>query len=181
DEVVPVAHLVDEVAPLGLAGVGPEDALVPVAVAAQQLADGAVVDLLHRLPVAGLGAALGAGDDGEGLLLGLLVGVEDLSDAGRVGADRLLGEDVLAGRHAGLEVDRPEAGRGGEDDVVDVGLEQLLEGVQAREAATADVHAVAQLLDLVLVLEALQPAAAALEAAAEGVGPGADLDVLGLV
>ena len=52
----------------------PQDALVPVAAAADDVADVAAVDALHRLEVAGLVAALGAGHDGEALLLGLFVG-----------------------------------------------------------------------------------------------------------
>ena len=60
----------------------------------------AVVDPLHALDVAGLVPALGAGDDGQVLLLGLLGGRQHLADAGAVDADRLLGEEVLAGLDA---------------------------------------------------------------------------------
>ena len=98
----------------------PEDALVPVAAPADDVADVAVVDALHRFEVAGLVAALGAGHDRQVLLLGLLGGGQHLADAGAVDADRLLGEDVLAGGDGGFEVDRPEAGRRRQDDVVDV-------------------------------------------------------------
>ena len=68
------------------------------------VADRAVVDPLHGLEVAGLVPALGAGDDGEVLLLGLLGGGQDRADARAVDGDRLLGEDVLARLDRRLEV-----------------------------------------------------------------------------
>ena len=70
------------------------------------------MDPLHALDVAGLVAALGAGDDGQVLLLGLLGGGEDLADAGAVDGDRLLGEDVLARLDGRLDVHRAEARAG---------------------------------------------------------------------
>ena len=84
--------------------VRPDAPLVPVDAGRGEVADRAVVDPLHALDVAGLVAALGAGDDRELLLLGLLVGGQDLADAGAVDGDRLLGEDVLAGLDGRLEV-----------------------------------------------------------------------------
>ncbi len=76
------------------------------------------MDAFHRLEVAGLVPALGAGDDAQVLLLGFFVGGQHLADAGAVDGDRLLGEDVFAGVDGGLDVDRPEAGRRRQDDVV---------------------------------------------------------------
>ena len=73
DEVEPVADLLLDVGPAGLALVGPDGALIPVDLAAGEVADGSVVDSLQALEVAGLVPALGAGDDRQVLLLGLLV------------------------------------------------------------------------------------------------------------
>ena len=104
------------------------------------------------LEVAELVATLRAGDDRQALFLGLLGGLQHLADAGGVGADRLLGEDVFAGGDGGLEVVRPEARRRGQDDVVDFGeVEQLLVGVQPREAVfLRHVRLVAEFLDRVV-------------------------------
>ena len=86
--------------------------------------------------VAELVAALRAGDDVQALLVRLLVGGQHLADAGRVHADRLFGEQVLAGRDRRLDVQRPEARRRGQHDVVDFGaVDDLLVGVEAVEAA----------------------------------------------
>ncbi len=128
---------------------------------------------LHALDVAGLVAALGAGDDAEVLLLGLLGGGEHLADAGAVDGDGLLGEDVLAGLDDGFEVLRAEARRGGQDHQV-AAVDDLLVGVEADEAAV--VGDVELLLDDVVVLESF---AAALEAVLEDVAEGVELDVVG--
>ena len=110
---------------------------VPVHAGRQDVADLPVVDPLHRLDVAGLVAPLGAGHDREALVLRLLGRVEHLADAGHVHADRLLGEDVLAGLDGRLEVDRAEARRGGQDDVVDLRQgQELLVRVEAVEDAS---------------------------------------------
>ena len=82
---------------LGLALVSPDGPSVPVDAARGHVADRPVVNPLHALDVAGLVAALGAGDDGQFLVLGLLVGGQHLADAGAVDGDGLLGEEVLAG------------------------------------------------------------------------------------
>ena len=107
----------------------------------------AVVDPLHALDVAGLVAALGAGDDGQVLLLGLLGGGQDLADAGAVDGDGLLGEDVLA------RLDRPPrcASGGSPGGVARMTrstplVDHLLVGVEADEAAVVgDVDLVAEL------------------------------------
>ena len=69
-----------------------------------------------QLEVAGLVAALRAGDDGQALLLGELRGGDDRADADRVDGHRLLHEDVLSRLDDRLEVERPETGRRGQDD-----------------------------------------------------------------
>ena len=68
------------------------------------------------------------------LLLHLLERLETAADTGAVDGHRLLREDVLAGGHRRLDVSGAERRRRREDDVVDVGRQQLLVGVQADEA-----------------------------------------------
>ena len=119
---------------LGLALVGPDGPSVPVDAARGDLADRPVVDPLHALEVAGLVAALGAGDDGQLLALGLLVGGQHLADAGAVDADGLLGEEVLAGLDGRLDVQGPEARRRRQHHQV-AAVDHLLVGVEADEAA----------------------------------------------
>ena len=82
-------------------------------------------------------------------LSGDVVGHGDAVAHGRgVYGDGLLREDVLAGRDRRLDVRRPEAWRRGEDGVVDVGLQELLVGVQAHEAViVGDLGGIAVLLD----------------------------------
>jgi hypothetical protein len=79
--------------------------------------------------------ALKAHADLEVISLGLLGRREHLADAGGVDGDGLLHEHVLAGLDGGLEVDRAEAGRGGEDDDVRARLEHALEAVEPGEDA----------------------------------------------
>ena len=80
-------------------------------------------------------AALGPGDDGQALLRGQLRAGDDRADADGIDGHRLLHEDVLAGLDRGLEVDGPETGRGGRDDVIDVlDGQELLVAVEAGEA-----------------------------------------------
>ncbi len=71
------------------------------------------MNLFHSFDIAHLMTTLRTGDDGQVLLLGFLVGVEDLANARAINADRLLGKDVFAGGHCGLQVNRPEPGRRG--------------------------------------------------------------------
>src|SRR5207245_324596 len=108
-EVVPVAQLIHEVGPVLLARAAPEDAHVPVATGGDDVADGAVVEVLHRGDVAELVAALGAGNDGQVFLVRRFIGVQYGADAGAVHRDRLFGEDVLASRHGGREMNGAEA------------------------------------------------------------------------
>ena len=134
EEVVPVADLVLGVAPAGLALVGPDGALVPVDLAADDVADGTLVDPLQAFDVAGLVAALGAGDDRQSLLVRLFVGGQHLADAGAVDGDRLLGEELLARLDGGLDVLGPETWRRRQHHQV-AAVDHLLIGVEADEAA----------------------------------------------
>ena len=91
-------------------------------------------------------AALGPGDDGQVLGLGLLGGGQDGPDAGAVDGDGLLAEEVLAGGDGGLDVLRAEAGRGGQDHQIDARVDHLPVGVEADEAAiVGDLDLVAEL------------------------------------
>ncbi len=87
-----------------------------------------------HLDVAGLVAALGAGDDRQPFLVGLFMGGQHLADAGAVDGDRLLGEEVLAGLDRRLDVLRTEAGRGRQHHQV-AAVDDLLIGVEADETA----------------------------------------------
>ena len=115
----------------GCRAVVPQPALVPEHLAADDVADRAVVDALDRREVFGLVAPLRAGDDAELLLRRRFVGGEHRADAGRIDRHRLLGEDVLAGGDRGGEMHRAEAGRRRQDHEVDVRREHFLVGVEA--------------------------------------------------
>ena len=148
-EIEPVAQLPLHVRPGRLARLHPQAALVPVAAGRADVADLAFVDSLHALDVARLMAALGAGDDGQALLFRFLGGGEDLADAGGVGGDGLLGEQVLASLNRRRDVRRAEPGRRREDDEVHA-LDHLFIGVEPGEAAVvADVDLVAELFEVV--------------------------------
>jgi hypothetical protein len=97
------------------------------------LADVALVDVLHPLLLQPLVAVAEAGDDRQALLPGLLARLDHAAHAGGVGRHRLLAEDVLAGGDGVLQLHRAEAGRRREQDDVDAGVDDLLVGVQAEE------------------------------------------------
>ena len=129
----------------------------------------AVVHALDGLEVAGVMAVERAGNQAEPLLLDLLVRLEAAAHAGAVHRDRLLGEDVLAGRDGRLDVIGPETRRRRQDHVVDVGREQLLVGVEPDEAVSS--------VTLDLVAEPLgQDRARRVEPILEGVGHRDDAD-----
>ena len=133
-EIQPVANLpLDVCSRPGCRVVAPEAALVPIHLSAQDFADRAVVDPLDRRDVLGLMPALRADADAKALLFREFIRREHGPDAGRVDRDRLLGEDVLARVDGGRQVCRPETGWRGEDDVVDVGRQDFLVGVEAGE------------------------------------------------
>ena len=188
EEVVPVEDLVLEVGLALLASVEPDVPLVPVAAPGDDVADRSVVQALDGLDVRRLVAALGAGRDAQALLLGVLVGLQHLADAGAVDADGLFGEEVLAGGHGCLDVQRAEAGRRRQDDVVDVGIvDDLFVGVQADVTAIfGQIDAVAPLLHVVTLGEVGQMTPAILEPVLEDVAerddrhaPGGVEDVVG--
>ena len=144
-EVEPVAHLVFHLAPLGIAPAVPERAGEVVLVHGDDIADGPVLDSLHRLADAVVVAPAEAGDEVQALLLGGPGRFQHVAHAGRVDRHRLLAEDVLAGRDRRLEVVRAEMGRRAEQDHVDVGRHYLLVGVEADEAViVGHVHLVAE-------------------------------------
>ena len=81
-EVVPVAHLVEHVGPVGLPRLGPAAAAVVVGEERQDLADRPVVDAPDGLAEAVVVAEAEAGDDREPLRLGQLAALEHGVDAG---------------------------------------------------------------------------------------------------
>ena len=93
-----------------------------------------LLDGVLRSQVGGLVPPLGAGHDGQVLLLGDLAGRDHLAAARRVHRHGLLHEHVLAGLDGRLEVHRPEVRRRRDEDQLDVRCEQLLVGVAAEEA-----------------------------------------------
>ena len=93
------------------------------------------MDPLHGLAEAVGVAQAQAGDDRQVLLARLLAGRQHRTHARGVDGDRLLGEDVLAGLDRRPQVQRAEVrGRGQQHDV-DAGVDHLLVGVEADEAA----------------------------------------------
>jgi hypothetical protein len=96
---------------------------------AEDLAHRAVVDPLDRFHPAQVVTVVEAHDDVEPLLLGLLGGAPDRPAAHRVRGDRLLGEHVETAADGLGEVQGPEAGRRGQDHVVELEAHQLLVGL----------------------------------------------------
>jgi hypothetical protein len=168
-EVEPVADLPLHVGLVGLALVHPKAPLVPGAAGRDDLADLAVVEELHGLQVARLVTALGSRDHGELPGLGGLRRRDHLTHAGGVHRDGLLHEHMLARVDRRLEVDRPEAGRGGQDDQVDVFLgEQLVVAAKAGELALPDLNPPREVLGVVELPKAV------LDAVGEQIGQGDD-------
>ena len=66
-------------------------------------------------------AALGPGDDGQAFARGRLRRGDDRTHADRVDGDGFFHENVLAGLDGGLQMKRPETGRGGGDDEIHLG------------------------------------------------------------
>src|SRR5262249_145972 len=149
----------------------PEAALVPEDAHRLDVAEGAVVDTLHRFLVTGLITALGAGDDVEVVAIGRLVRLEAHASAGAVDADRLLGEDLLPRPDRSLQMRRPEARRRREDDQVAI-LDHALIRIEPNEDPFGgDVDLVAE---LGVVAEIVQHSIGAI---AEGVADGDELAV----
>ena len=171
-EVVPVAHLVRHVGPVGLPGLVPSAAAVVVGEQRDNVADRPVVDPADGFAEGVAVAETEAGDDREALGLRHRTALQDRVNARGIDGDRLLGKDVLARLHRRAEVDRPELRRRGEQHHVDTAVEQLLAGVEPHEAMLgADVDLAA---DLGVFLEDRQ---ALLEPVLEGVGHRDELDI----
>ena len=112
----------------------PDALAVPVALATHQLTELAAMDALHDFDIARLMTPLGAGDDGEFLLLRELRGRNHRATADRIDRHRLFHEHVFAGRDCRLEMRGPKTWRRRENHQVDVRREQLLVSVETREA-----------------------------------------------
>ena len=131
--VEPVAELVLGVAPLGLARVAPEPALVPVHLPRDHLTDRTVVDALDGLDVSGVVAALRAGDVREPLGLGDVGGGDGLERGHDVNGNRLFRKDVLPGLYRCSEMLCAERWGRGDDDEVAVGGHHAAKGVPSGE------------------------------------------------
>ena len=79
--------------------------------------------------------ALQADRDHEVFLLGLFVRREYASDAGSVDRHGLLHKDVLARFNRGVEVNRPEARRRGQNHEIGPAVDRLLIGIEAGKLA----------------------------------------------
>ncbi len=99
----------------------------------QDLAHGAVANLLNARQVVALVATLQAGHHGEPLPSGFLVGGHQQAIAGRVDTTGLLQEDVFARLDRGRVVQGPEMRRRAQQDQVHPRFDDLLVGVEADE------------------------------------------------
>ena len=133
-EVVPTADHIFHVA-LGIVPAKIDVAFAGVVVVAAEdgldVAELAVADAF-------VGVALGVGPapdeavhNGGALLFGFGDGGDDRARAGAVGGHRFLGKNMLLGIHSGLDVQRAEAGRGGEDDDVHIAFDDFLVGIES--------------------------------------------------
>ena len=105
------------------------------------LAERAVVNPLHGFPEAIGVAQAKARDDRQVLLARLLACRQNRAHPGGIDRDRLLGENVLAGVDRGPKVLGAKVRRLGQQYDVDAGVDQLLVGVEADEAALfRDIH-----------------------------------------
>ncbi len=118
-------------------------------------------------------AALQADDNLQSLLIGQLVVFHHRAEAGGVGANGLLHEDVLARGDGGGIVDRAEARRRGQQDDIGAGGDRLLVGVETSEDAVLG-H-VDSRFDVLVFPQFRQ---AALGIVGEGVGDRDQLDIL---
>src|SRR5207253_2975755 len=127
--------------------------------------------------VAGHVTALGTGHHAQVALVSLVIRGEHLPDTSRIRGDRLLREEVLARGDGGGDVQRPEARRRGQHDVVRGG-NHLLIGVKADKAALfGNIHAIAKRLDLLVLHELVCLAAAVLQPVLEDVAQRNNLNI----
>ena len=146
-ELVPVAVLELHVGPLGIAHGrvielgGNVPAKVqdrpavhgPVGVRRDDIADRAVLDLGDGIEVLLVRMPLRARDHHQLQLLRLPGGLHELAHVDRIGAERLLAEDVLFGFHRGDEMHRVVGRRRADHDDVDVACQHLLVSVEAEK------------------------------------------------
>ena len=94
------------------------------------VADLAVEDLLHRLAARAVIAPAEAVDEGEVFGLGVLAGLKELAQARAIDGHRFLDERVDPFLDGISQVQRPEVGRGGQEDEVDL-IDDVLVCVEA--------------------------------------------------
>ncbi len=134
--VVGVAELVGDLGHARLARrAGAIGGPVPEGAEVDQFAERAVVDSLDGLLVEGVVVALEADADFEILLFGHLGGRQHAANSRSIDSDGLFHEGVFSLFDGIRKVDGPEMGRGREDRHVDAGVDGLLVGVEADEAA----------------------------------------------
>ncbi len=130
--VVPVAHLVLHVGAASLARLSriPDSLRIVGRLDGDDVADLAVEDLLHGLAARAVVSPAEAIDEREVLGLGVLAGLKILAQAGPVDGHGLLDEGVDPFLDGIGQVKRPEMGRGGQNDQVDL-VDDVLVRVKA--------------------------------------------------
>ena len=132
-EVVPVAELVFHFAPGGLASDQAVGRAQVIALDGDDLADLAVVDAFDGLAPAEVIAIGESGQHARAVLLGQLVGLQELQDASHIDGGRLLDEHVLLGLHGGQRVGCVETRCAGDQHDVTV-LDHAPVAVQTRKS-----------------------------------------------
>ena len=145
----PVAKHPLHVGPALLARAIPQHRLIPVNVAARDLADHALLNPLERLDISSLMMALRAGQHAQPLGLGLLSGSHDRPVTLRIHADRLFEEAVHPFLRRILEMLGTEERRRGYDHDIDARIDHVLIRIETGKAVL-----VGQ-IDLILVVEHL--------------------------
>ncbi len=158
------------VGPIGLARIGPEANREVVALNGGDVADSAVVDALDGFDLGLVVAIAEAGDEAQVLLLGFLASLENRAQSRSVGGDGLLAENVLVGLDGGLEMNRTEVRRCGEEHNV-ASINHALVSVEA------DKLVIRSNINLRLEGRALEIEKAGIELVLEHVAEGDELDV----
>ena len=130
---VPVEALPLQLAQAFLVASVPDAAAVPVALSANQLSESAIVNALHKLYAAELVPALSTANDCQALLFGDFGGRHNLTTAGHVRSDGLLGKDVLACLDSGHHLPPAKRRRRRHTQQVCFASGQLLVAVEAPE------------------------------------------------